>query len=78
MEASAIKKSTAFRLDKSLIDKLKAEAKKTNRSLNNYVECILMDNVYNEPNEITLAAMNESGELETLELDNFKKYVASL
>lgn len=80
MEARAIKKSTAFRLDEILLEKLKAEAKKVNRSLNNYVECILMDSVYNEPNETTLAAMkeSESEELETLELDNFKKYVASL
>ncbi|MDR1980608.1 MAG: toxin-antitoxin system protein [Tannerellaceae bacterium] len=60
MEARAIKKPTAFRLDENLIDKLKAEAKKANRSFNNYVECILMDSVYNEPNETTLEAIKEA------------------
>jgi len=64
-----------------LLDKLKKEARKRNRSLSNYVECILMESVYHEPNETTLAAMKEaeSGkELETLDLDNFKNYVSSL
>ena len=74
------KKQTAFRLDEDLIKKLKVAAKKENRSLNNYVECILMDSLYKEPNETTLAAINEAEteQLETLDLNNFKKYVASL
>lgn len=37
----------AFRLNENLVNKLKEGAKKENRSLNNYVECILMDSVYN-------------------------------
>jgi hypothetical protein len=39
-----------------------------------------MESVYNEPNETTLAAMKEAenGDLETLDLSNFKKYVTSL
>lgn len=37
----------AFRLNENLVNKLKEEAKKENRSLSNYVECILMDSVYN-------------------------------
>jgi hypothetical protein len=80
MEARALKKQTAFRLDENLLDKLKVEAKKANRSLSNYVESILMESVFNEPNETTLAAMKEAenGDLETLELDNFKQYIASL
>ena len=80
MDARAIKKQTAFRLNENLIDKLKAEAKKANRSLSNYVECILMESIYSEPNETTLEAMKEaeSGDLETLHLENFKQYVASL
>ena len=31
-----------------------------NRSLNNYVETLLLDAVYSEPNETTLAAMKEA------------------
>ncbi|NLI99787.1 MAG: toxin-antitoxin system HicB family antitoxin [Bacteroidales bacterium] len=80
MGVKSIKKQTAFRLDEDLIKKLKVAAKKENRSLNNYVECILMDSLYKEPNETTLAAINEAEteQLETLDLNNFKKYVASL
>lgn len=81
MKSKVEKKQTAFRLNADLLDKLKKEARKRNRSLSNYVECILMESVYNEPNETTLAAMKEaeSGKkLETLDLDNFKNYVASL
>ena len=80
MGVKSIKKQTAFRLDEDLIKKLKVAAKKENRSLNNYVECILMDSLYKEPNETTLAAINEAEteQLEKLDLNNFKKYVASL
>lgn len=72
------RKQTAFRLRTDLLDRLKVAAKKENRSLNNYVESVLLDAVYREPNEETLAAMKdakENGNLETLDLDNFEKYV---
>ena len=75
------RKQTAFRLRTDLLDRLKVAAKKENRSLNNYVESVLLDAVYREPNEETLAAMKEAKEnknLETLDLDNFEKYVESL
>ena len=48
---------TAFRLDAELLRRLKLRAKKENRSLNNYVETVLMDVVYYEPNEETLEAL---------------------
>ena len=51
------------------------------RSLNNYVEKILMEAVYDEPNEETVAAMKEAKEgrtLETLDLAKLKEFVASL
>ena len=60
---------------------MQLEARKENRSLNNFVESKLMDLMYSQPNETTLSAMKEaeSGtELETLDLDNFKDYVKSL
>ena len=60
MEARTIKKPTAFRLDEGLVGRLKENAKKANRSLNNYVECILMDSVYTEPNEETIEAIEEA------------------
>lgn len=75
------RKQTAFRLRTDLLDRLKVAAKKENRSLNNYVASVLLDAVYREPNEETLTAMKEAkenGNLETLDLDNFEKYVDSL
>ena len=62
METKTTKKPTAFRLNEWLLNRLKEEAKKNNRSLNNYVECILMDSVYFEPNAETLEALREAKE----------------
>jgi predicted DNA-binding protein len=79
MGATAIKKTTAFRLNENLVNRLKEEAKKVNRSLNNYVECILMDSVYNEPNEETIEAIEEArsgkfaGTIDTSSVDAFWK-----
>lgn len=81
MEAIIDRKQTSFRLSTDLIDRLREAARKENRSLNNFVESALMDIVYRKPNATTLKAMREaeSGEeLETLDLKNFKDYVASL
>ena len=78
---SKAKVQTAFRFTPDLIKRLKARAKKENRSLNNYVEKVLMDIVYDEPNKETLEAMKEaksSKSLETLDLTKFKEFVASL
>lgn len=75
------RKQTAFRLRKDLMDRLKKDAAKQNRSVNNYVETLLLDAVYRDPNEDTLEAMREvesGAELETLDMDNFKKYIKSL
>lgn len=75
------KKQTAFRFSEDLLERLKTRAKRENRSLNNYVEKVLMDIVYDEPNEDTVAAMKEAKEgtnLETLDLARLKELVASL
>lgn len=75
------RKQTAFRLRKYLLEKLKKEAAKENRSVNNYVETLLLDAVYREPNEETLADIREveSGtELEALDMYDFDKFVSSL
>lgn len=60
------KKAHVFRLPSYLLDKLKELAAKDRRSLNNYVEGILLDAVYHEPNEVTKAAIAEAkaGKLE--------------
>ncbi|MDE5567960.1 MAG: toxin-antitoxin system HicB family antitoxin [Muribaculaceae bacterium] len=55
----ALKKNQSFRLPVELIEKLKTLAKRQNRSLNNYVETLLLDAAYHEPNAITIKAMEE-------------------
>jgi hypothetical protein len=74
------RKQTAFRLREDLLKYLRIAAKKENRSLNNFVESTLMG-IYFKPNKVTLNAMKEASEdknLETLDLDNFDTFVASL
>ena len=75
------RKVTAFRLNEDLLMRLKTQAKKENRSLNNYVESALMKIVYRKPNKVTLAAIKEAQEnknLETLNMENFESFVASI
>ena len=62
METHVQKKAQSFRLPVELIEKLKKMAKRENRSLNNFVECILLDVAYKEPNEETIAAIREAKE----------------
>ena len=49
MEATIQKKATMFRLNVDLVDRLKEMARREHRSLNNFVECILLNVAYNEP-----------------------------
>lgn len=75
------RKQTAFRLRSDLVEKLRDEAHRENRSLNNYVESLLLRFVHDIPNKTTMEAIQEarSGkELETLDLSDFNTYVASL
>lgn len=60
MEAAVQKKATMFRLNVDLIERLKEMAREQHRSLNNFVECVLLDIAYNEPNETTKAAIEEA------------------
>jgi hypothetical protein len=54
-------------------------AARENRSLNNYVESVLMDVIYNQPNAETEAAIAESrsgksaGKIDTSSMEAFKK-----
>ena len=55
MDAVLDRKQTAFRLSTELLAKLKEAATRENRSLNNYVESVLMEVVYNNPNKLTIS-----------------------
>ena len=60
METTIIRRPTSFRLRADLLEELKRNAARQNRTLNNYVESVLLDIVYNEPNEVTKAAIKEA------------------
>ena len=60
MEAAVPKKNTMFRLSAELVDRLKVLAKREHRSLNNYVECVLLNVAFTKPDEITQAAIEEA------------------
>ncbi len=60
MDIALPKKNQSFRLPVELIERLRLLAKRQNRSLNNFVETLLLDAVYNEPNDVTLEAMKEA------------------
>lgn len=80
MEAT-VKKQTAFRLDNDLLEMLKAAAKREHRSLNNYVECLLMNFMYNQPNEETKAAIEEARSGKSagkLDMSNFEAFMKSV
>ena len=81
METTISRTQTAFRLSTELLKRLKVEARKQNRSLNNFVESVLMAAVYRTPNAVTMAAVKEAREdknLETINLDNLEEFIESL
>ena len=43
-----------------MLDFMKEDAARTNRTLNNFLESLLLDYYYNEPNEVTKAAIEEA------------------
>ena len=80
MEVS-LRKPTMFRLRTDLIEQLKVAAKRQNRSLNNYVESVLMNTVYNEPNAETRAAIEEAArgnDLPPVDTSSFDAFCKSL
>lgn len=64
------KTTTSFRLNSQLLERLRVLAKNNNRSLNNYVETVLLDFAYHEPNDDTIETLKEaqSGK----KMDNFE------
>lgn len=57
---AVVRKQTSFRLREDLLQILQEQAKKANRSLNNFVESTMMDVMYTEPNTETIAAIREA------------------
>ena len=60
METTIRRKQTSFRLRTDLLEDMKNAAKKENRTLNNYLESLLLNYFYSEHNEVTKAAIEEA------------------
>ena len=81
MESAIIRKSAIFRLRTELLDRLRQLAANDNRSLNNYVETILMDVAFNTPNAATIEAMKEAQDesnVTTVDMKDFDSFLKSL
>ena len=59
MATTIIRKPASFRLRADLLEGLKRNAARENRTLNNYVESVLLRVAFEEPNEMTKAAIKE-------------------
>lgn len=59
MATTIVRKPVSFRLRTDLLEGLKKSAIRENRTLNNYVESVLLDVMYHEPNDVTKAAIQE-------------------
>ena len=60
MATTIIRRPASFRLRADLLEGLRRNAARENRTLNNYVESVLLDIVYHEPNDVTKAAIEEA------------------
>ena len=60
MATTIIRKPASFRLRADLLEGLKRNAARENRTLNNYIESVLLSIVYDEPNDLTKAAIREA------------------
>ena len=61
MESDYKRKQQSFRLRADVIDRLKEKAVRANRSLNNYVESVLISSLEESiPNTLTFTAIDEA------------------
>lgn len=83
METKSLRVSTSFRLQADLLSALKEQAKAANRSLNNYVECILISALgksKHTPNAETMAAIEEArhGHTKAVDMSSYDAFVNSI
>ena len=81
---ATLSNSTSVRLPNDVMGILKSQAKEEHRSVSNYIRMILTEfgkHKRQEPNATTRAAIEEARsdmDLEELDVDHFKDFVASL
>lgn len=83
METKSIRVSTSFRLQADLLSALKEQAKAANRSLNNYVEGLLISALGKStetPNADTLSAIEEArnGHTKAVDMSSYEAFVNSI
>ncbi|MCL6267126.1 hypothetical protein [Flagellimonas myxillae] len=72
-------KQVALRFDEELIELVRAKAKAQRRSLNNYIEFLLYNDVGNIPNEETKSAIEEARNSDNLApIDDLGKFLDEL
>ena len=59
METTIVRITKSFRLRSDLLEGLQRNAKRSNRSLNNYVESVLLDVLYHESHAVTKKQTSE-------------------
>ena len=57
---TTVRVQASFRLKADLMERLRMGARASNRSLNNFVENVLLDAMFREPNDTTKAAIAEA------------------
>lgn len=72
------KVQTAFRFDAELLELIKEKAKAQRRSLNNYLEILMLKDVGNIPNEETKKAIKEANEDELEEIEDLDSWLENL
>ncbi len=75
---ATLKKQTAFRFDSELLQDLEIKAKAENRSLNNYIEYVLLTHVGKIPNNETKKAIeNANNNIGMTAIGSLKAYKES-
>ena len=69
---------TAVRLNKDLIEALKEKAKADNRSLNNYIEKLLYQDVGHIPKQATKQAIKEAQNEDLERIENLDDWLEKL
>lgn len=67
MATDSEKVQTAFRFNKNLLELIKKKAKANKRSLNNYIEWLLYNDIGDIPNEETIKSIKEARSSKNLE-----------
>ncbi|WP_421805731.1 hypothetical protein [Flagellimonas sp.] len=74
----ATKKSLPLRLDMDVFNLIKEKAKAENRSINNYIENLILKDVGHVPNDLTKNAIDEALKGDVEEIQNLQDWLSSL